>query len=72
MTGKRIRAFGKIFLLVIFSFSLYPSNILAKDTITWLTFDYPPMRITKGGQEGQGIGDLAVKYLQEQMTEYNH
>ena len=59
-------------LLVIFGISLYPSGVLAKDTITWLTFDFPPQRITKGEQKGQGIGDQAVKYLQKQMTEYDH
>lgn len=72
MRCKKLRFIGILWLLVVFSISSYPSDTLAKDTIIWLTFDYPPMRITKGEQQGQGIGDLAVKYLQEQMPEYNH
>jgi len=59
-------------ILTIIIISFYPFSLFAKDTITWLTFNYPPMQITKGEQKGRGIGDMAVNFLQQKLIEYNH
>lgn len=59
-------------LLIIITICFIPSSLHAKDTITWLTFDFPPLRIIKGEQKGKGIGDMAVDFLQERLTEYRH
>jgi uncharacterized protein (TIGR02285 family) len=60
------------FFLLITIIFCYPSTSLAKDTITWLTIDFPPLRITNGEQKGEGIGDLAVEFLQKRLPEYHH
>ncbi|MFC1534632.1 TIGR02285 family protein [Thermodesulfobacteriota bacterium] len=68
----KLRLSTTFFLIFITAISLSPSNLFAKDTITWLTFDYPPMQITKGEQKGTGIGDMAIDFLQKRLVEYNH
>jgi len=68
---KKMRLCVSLFVLVTIIFC-YPSSSLAKDTITWLSIDFPPLRITKGEQKGEGIGDLAVDFLQERLPEYHH
>jgi uncharacterized protein (TIGR02285 family) len=60
------------FLVLVTIVFCYPSILLAKDTITWLSIDFPPLRITKGEQKGDGIGDKAVDFLQERLPEYHH
>lgn len=61
-----------LFNLILIFFIGYSSHSFAKDTITWLTFNYPPMQITKGEQIGRGIGDMAVDFLQKNLPEYHH
>jgi hypothetical protein len=51
---KKMRSSISFFVLVTIIFC-YPSGLLAKDTITWLSIDFPPLRITKGEQKGDGL-----------------
>jgi uncharacterized protein (TIGR02285 family) len=68
---KKMRSYISFFVLVTIILS-YPSGLVAMDTITWLSIDFPPLRITKGEQKGEGIGDMAVDFLQERLPEYHH
>ncbi len=43
-----------------------------KETITWLTTDFPPAWITQGRNQGQGGEDLLLDFLAEQLTNYRH
>ena len=68
----KLRLSITLFLITVTTISSFPSNLFAKDTITWLTFNYPPMQITKGEQKGTGIADMAIDFLQKRLVEYNH
>ncbi len=57
--------------LMIFVF-LFPSLSMAKDTITWLVFVWPPVHIVKGEKKGEGMMDGVMKILQKNMTDYEH
>jgi len=73
MKNSRTRLLAILVLMIILGDTVgYIGHAEAKDTITWLTFDFPPLWIAKGEQKGTGISDMAVKYLQEKLTEYNH
>lgn len=70
-SGVINRKTGFLSLLIICGF-LSTSVSIANETIKWLSFDFPPLRIVKGEMKQQGIGDLAVSFLQQRLPEYDH
>ena len=44
----------------------------AKETLTWLLRELPPLTIFDGDQKGQGAVDRMLAMLVERMPEYNH
>jgi len=66
---------GKAGLLVLFVTSVLsttPGTAQAKETITWLLRDFPPLTIFAGPQAGQGAIDKLMPELIARMPEYNH
>ncbi len=51
---------------------IVPSFLFAKDRITWMKYDWPPVYISKGLYKGQGNADAILKFFQEQLYEYDH
>lgn len=49
-----------------------PSNILAKDSITWMEAVAPPFFIHDGDLKGQGYEDLITDLLTENLPLYEH
>ncbi|MBP9961209.1 TIGR02285 family protein [Pseudomonas defluvii] len=49
-----------------------PTSASAKETLTWLLRDLPPLTIFEGPQKGQGVVDLLLKELIANMPEYDH
>jgi len=50
--------------------SLLPAA--ARDTVTWMTEDLPPEFIYRGPSEGQGTGDLSIRFIAERLPGYEH
>jgi uncharacterized protein (TIGR02285 family) len=62
-----------LFALVIASVSIAtPGMACAKDTLTWLLRDFPPLTIFAGPQTGQGAIDKLMPELIARMPEYHH
>lgn len=59
-----------LFALVIFIFA--PSNIQAKDSITWMEAVAPPFFIHEGELKGQGYEDIITNLLAENLPHYDH
>ncbi|MBB5193587.1 uncharacterized protein (TIGR02285 family) [Silvimonas terrae] len=58
--------------------ALWAPAVLARDTITWVIFDWPPVFILQDRssesvqQLGDGIGDHLVKLLIQRLPQYQH
>jgi uncharacterized protein (TIGR02285 family) len=63
-----IKSFAAAFSLLL----IFPSLMMASDTIEWIIVDYPPIYINEGPDKGEGIlnkiTELAIKHL----PEYQH
>jgi uncharacterized protein (TIGR02285 family) len=62
-------------LLVLFFTSVLsatPGKAHAKETLTWLLRDFPPLTIFSGPQAGRGAIDKMMPELIARMPEYNH
>lgn len=46
--------------------------VWAKDTITWMVRNFPPLYIMDGVYKGRGIADRMMALLQENLPEYDH
>ncbi len=49
-----------------------PSNLLARDTITWANDNMPPAFIVDGPEKGNGIVDGVVEIYKAHLPEYDH
>ncbi len=56
-----------LFLILSFNYSAF-----AKDTITWMLLDLPPVGIAQGEHKDKGIGDMISKMLAEHLPDYEH
>jgi len=64
---------SRFYLLFLFLFFIIsPSNILAKDSITWMEAVAPPFFIHDGDLKGQGYEDLITDLLAEKLPLYEH
>jgi len=64
---------SRFYLLFLFLFFIIsPSNILAKDSITWMEAVAPPFFIHDGDLKGQGYEDLITDLLAENLPLYEH
>nr|WP_314584129.1 TIGR02285 family protein [uncultured Pseudomonas sp.] len=63
---------GLFILLVTSIFSAAPGTAQAKETLTWVLRDFPPLTIFTGPQTGQGAIDKLMPELIARMPEYNH
>lgn len=63
---------GLFVLLVTSIFSAAPGTAQAKETLTWVLRDFPPLTIFTGPQTGQGAIDRLMPELIARMPEYNH
>ena len=61
-----------IVLLITSVLSAAPETANAKETLTWLLRDFPPLTIFSGPQAGQGAIDKLMPELIARMPEYNH
>jgi uncharacterized protein (TIGR02285 family) len=61
---RSILAAGLLFILV------HPPA--AGQTVTWMTEDLPPVYIYHGPSEGQGIGDLSIRFLMAHLPEFQY
>ncbi|WP_256584101.1 TIGR02285 family protein [Pseudomonas sp. SDI] len=52
--------------------SLLPAAAWAKETLTWLLRDLPPLTIFEGPERGQGAVDQMLAVLIKNMPEYEH
>lgn len=52
--------------------SLLPASSWAKETLTWLLRDLPPLTVFEGPKTGQGAMDQLLPLLIAQMPEYQH
>jgi uncharacterized protein (TIGR02285 family) len=59
-------------LLVTALLSCLPAPALARETLTWLLRDFPPLTIFTGPQAGQGAIDKLMPELIARMPEYDH
>lgn len=50
----------------------YAPSSQAKETIYWLTWTQIPHYIDEGEFKGKGIADTLLRWLQEELSEYNH
>ena len=67
----RKRTFGWVAVLFVCGF-FCPLSSWAKDTIRWLTIDYPPIYFAKGDNAGQGVVDQALQLIITNLPEYDH
>jgi uncharacterized protein (TIGR02285 family) len=67
-----IRQSGVFALLIASALCATPGTADAKETLTWLLRDFPPLTIFAGPQAGQGAIDKLMPELIAQMPEYNH
>ena len=58
--------------LLIFLFAATAVPCFAKDTITWMNTDYPPIGIGSGVLENKGIVDKIAQALAQELPEYDH
>ncbi|MFK3798736.1 MULTISPECIES: TIGR02285 family protein [unclassified Pseudomonas] len=63
---------GLCVLLVTSVLGTIPGTAHAKETLTWLLRDFPPLTIFAGPQTGQGAIDKLMPELIARMPEYNH
>ena len=68
----RFRKSGLFVLLATSVLSTTPGTAHAKETLTWLLRDFPPLTISAGPQTGQGAIDRLMPELIARMPEYNH
>ena len=59
-------------LLVLTGLGAVPHAAHAKETLTWLLRDFPPLTIFTGPQAGQGAIDRLMPELTARMPEYTH
>ena len=52
--------------------ALFPPQVLAKDSVTWMLSDFPPYTILKGKYDREGSHDKVFELLQEHLTDYEH
>ena len=57
---------------LLISYALFPLQVLAKDSVTWMLSDFPPYSILKGEYAGQGTHDEVFALCQEHLAEYEH
>ena len=69
----------KNYLLVFFiafgfvnGYVLFPAQVLAKDSVTWMLSDFPPYTILKGEYDREGKHDKVFELLQEHLPDYEH
>jgi uncharacterized protein (TIGR02285 family) len=63
---------GLFALFVTSVLSATPGTAHAKETLTWVLRDFPPLTIFSGPQTGQGAIDRLMPELIARMPEYNH
>lgn len=63
---------GLVLLLATSVLGATPGTAHAKETLTWLLRDFPPLTIFTGPQTGQGAIDKLMPELIARMPEYNH
>lgn len=63
---------GLVVLLFTSVLSAAPATADAKETLTWVLRDFPPLTIFSGPQAGQGAIDKMMPELIARMPEYNH
>lgn len=63
---------GLVLLLATSVLGAMPGTAHAKETLTWLLRDFPPLTIFTGPQTGQGAIDKLMPELIAGMPEYNH
>ena len=54
----------------VITFSSQPA--FAKESITWMASDYPPLAIAEGPRKDMGIGDLMARLLARHLPEMDH
>ncbi len=59
-------------LLITSALSATPGTAHARETLTWLLRDFPPLTIFSGPQTGQGAIDRLMPELIARMPEYDH
>jgi uncharacterized protein (TIGR02285 family) len=70
--STRVHKAGLYALLITSALSITPGTAQAKETLTWLLRDFPPLTIFAGPQTGQGAIDKLMPELIARMPEYNH
>jgi len=63
---------GLLLLLITSALSATPGTAHARETLTWLLRDFPPLTIFSGPQTGQGAIDRLMPELIARMPEYDH
>ncbi len=63
---------GLLSLLITSLSTMMPSAAQARETLTWLLRDFPPLTISTGPQAGQGAIDKLMPELIARMPEYDH
>lgn len=71
MTKCRHRTLLATLLCILLGSGL-PSAAWAKERLIWLLRDLPPLTIYEGERKGQGVIDLLLPMLIENMPEYDH
>lgn len=70
--SPRLCKTGLFVLLVTSVLGATPAPAHAKETLTWLLRDFPPLTIFAGPKAGQGAIDKLMPELIARMPEYNH
>jgi uncharacterized protein (TIGR02285 family) len=52
--------------------ALFSSVSAAKETIDWMTVDWPPVMILDGEDKGKGRFDILLQLYQDNLPQYNH
>lgn len=64
--------FIKLFMTAFSLLLLFPSLMIAADTIEWIIVDYPPIYINDGPEKGDGILNKITELAIKNLPEYEH
>ena len=52
--------------------TLIAVRVTAKETITWMVVDWPPLMILEGDDKGKGLADVFLTLYQQNLPQYKH
>jgi uncharacterized protein (TIGR02285 family) len=67
----RHKTWSAHFLAAVFALAIPLAGSVA-DTVTWVSFDLPPVYILDGALSGQGVGDRQQLFLQRNLPDFDH